>query len=63
MAWSRILLKPAESVRVARKAKQDHLRAQLCGPDLAPLLERCEAIYQELLPRSGLYTHLNAVVS
>ncbi|CAM5554611.1 hypothetical protein FALB51S_00091 [Frigidibacter albus] len=55
--------KASEAVRAARKAEQDGLRAQLREPALAAVLARCEAVYREVLPRSGLYARLSVVAA
>ncbi|MCD1620896.1 hypothetical protein K7H20_22835 [Salipiger manganoxidans] len=47
--------KASAKVRCARKAEQDHLRAELREPACATLLTRCNKVYQEILPKSGLY--------
>ncbi|WP_170433136.1 hypothetical protein [Ruegeria arenilitoris] len=44
-----------DDVRQARKAEQERLKNRLQEPALAKRLDRCTAIYRQLLPKSGLY--------
>lgn len=43
-------------VRLARKTEQERLRTLLKDPELAALLDTCNAVYRDVVSKSGLYS-------